>query len=112
MPLFRRLAPAVVFLLLALVAVQVVDLVVSTDETRAAEQAGTAHVPGSGWGSGQSEPRSVLGLTDSLFQVFWTRTDHVPEVASAPAAPPPAYAPYAERPTTADGPPVDHVPLA
>lgn len=111
---FRRIAPLVSFLLLALVSVQVADLLVGTDEARAQQtpcSAPAGHESGSHSDSGGKEPGSFLGLTDSLFHVFWTRTECLPVVAGTPVAAPAPYAPFVAHLTSVPLPPVDHVPL-
>ncbi len=97
MALLRRFVSVFAVALAVLVTVQTLDLVACADET---EQAGhTDH------GEGTT-------LADCLCHVTFTRTEALPAVAAAPATPPPAYAPFVARPTSGDGLPVEHVPLA
>ena len=123
MRLFRRLVPLFSALLVALVAVQALDLVACADEAQAASATGGFHVdeavgagahptpaPGADHGDGGGH-EEMPGLSDCFCHVVFTRTDHVPEVASAQAATPLPYAPYEAHPTSAAAPPLDHVPL-
>ena len=96
----RRLASVFAVALAVLVTIQTLDLVPCADET---EQSGTtSHSDTDGGGS----------LADCLCHVTFTRVDAFPVVAAAPVAPPPAYAPFVAQLASADGPTVEHVPLA
>lgn len=97
MALLRRFVSVFAVALAVLVTVQTLDLVACADET---EQAGHAD-----HGEGGT-------MADCLCHVTFTRTETLPAVAAAPAAPPPVYAPFVTRPASADGRPVEHVPLA
>jgi hypothetical protein len=124
MPLLRRLAPLLSALLVALVAVQSLDLVACADEAEAAESDGGFHVDGIGATGSHPTPvpgadhddgaphEEHSGLADCLCHVTFTRTESLPDVASAPAAPPLPYVTYRMHLDSAEVGPLDHVPLA
>jgi len=124
MTLLRRLAPFVSTLLVALVAVQTTDLVACADEAAAATHADGYHVDGAPMAGAHPAPapggdhdegaphEESPGMADCLCHVVFTRTERLPEVASAPAAEPAAYAAYVTPRGSAHAKPLDHVPLA
>lgn len=122
MAAFRRFVPVVAVLLAALVAVQTTDLIACADEATAASRTGGYHVdgmsaaghpspvPGSDHDDGAPHEEAP-GLADCLCHVTFTPTGHLPEVASAPAADPTPFAPYAAHLVSVEAKPLDHVPL-
>jgi hypothetical protein len=124
MMLLRQFAPALALSLAALVVVQALDLVPCADEAEAASSDGGFHVdgmggpgahptpvPGAGHDEGAPHEESP-GLADCLCHVSFTRTERLPDVAGAPAAPPLPYVAYLERMASVAVKPLDHVPLA
>jgi hypothetical protein len=120
---FRSYVPALSLLLAALVAVQALDLVPCADEAEAARSGGDFHVDGVGAAGvhpapvpgddhGDAPHEDAPGLADCLCHVTFTRTETVPEVASAPVAPPLPYVPYRMHLESVTVGPLDHVPLA
>jgi hypothetical protein len=119
----RRLAPLLSALLVALVAVQTLDLVACADEAAAADHSGGYHVDGATAAGAHPSPapggdhdegtphEEAPGMGDCLCHVVFTRTEHLPEVDAAPAAAPGAYAAYLRHLVSADAKPLDHVPL-
>ena len=99
MAVLRLFASVFAVTLAVLVTVQTLDLVACADEMEQSADGHTDH------GEGTT-------LADCLCHVTFTRTETLPAVAAAPATPPPAYAPFVARPTSGDGLPVEHVPLA
>lgn len=123
MRLLRRLAPLLSLLLVALVAVQSLDLVACADEGEAATHADGSHVdggvtagahpvPSPGDDHGGAVPHEEApGAADCLCHVVFTRTERLPQVAAAPAAEPAVYAAFVERVGSVHAKPLDHVPL-
>jgi hypothetical protein len=119
----RRLAPFLSALLVALVAVQTLDLVACADEAAAEGNAGGYHVDGATTAGAHPSPapggdhdegtphEESPGMGDCLCHVVFTRTEHLPAVASAPAAEPAAYAPFLAQLGSVHAKPLDHVPL-
>lgn len=117
----RRLAPLLSLVLATLIGVQTTDLLACADEAAGPDRthvdgqaAATAHptpAPGADHDDGVPHEETP-GAADCLCHVVFTPTGHLPEVASAPVAPPPAYAPYRAYPVSAEPRPLDHVPLA
>jgi hypothetical protein len=120
----RLLAPALSLFLTTLVVVQAFDLVPCADEAEAASHDGGFHVhgtvepgahptpaPGADHDEGVPHEESP-GLADCLCHVTFTRTEHLPSVSGAPAAPSAAFAHYLAHVESAEPLPIDHVPLA
>lgn len=93
----RLLVSTLSVVLTVLVAVQTLDVLPCADEVG---QSDAGHIDGS------------TTMADCLCHVTFTRVDALPALAAAPVAPPPVYAPFVVQPASADGPTVEHVPLA
>jgi len=124
MTTFRRIAPLLSMLLVALVVVQTTDLVACADEAAAATHVDGYHVDGAvpagahptpSPGGNHDEGRTheeAPGMADCLCHVVFAPTGFVPAVASSPAAEPAAYAGHLTLHGSAHAKPLDHVPLA
>lgn len=111
MSAFRRFAPFVTALLVALVAVQTLDVVPCADEGTAVPHTDGAPTGHDGEDDGGPHEKGS-GLADCLCHVVFTRTEHLPEVAGASARPPAPFATLVAHPTSVPPAPLDHVPLA
>lgn len=119
---FRRLASLLSLVLMALIVVQTTDLVRCADEAEGVSHEGGYHVDGvvvagahpalGGDHDDRAPHEEAPGMADCLCHVTFTPTEVVPEVASAPAAPPIPFAPYLAHVASVEVRPLDHVPLA
>lgn len=122
MTLLRRLAPALSTLLVALVAVQTLDLVACADEAEAAGHAGGSHVdgvaaagahplPAPGADHDEGAPHGEpLGMVDCLCHVVFVSTAVAP-MLGPPAEVAFAFAAYRGAGAEGEVPPPGHVPL-
>jgi hypothetical protein len=124
MRFLRRLAPALSFLLVALIGVQMLDLVECADEAVAADSTRGTHVdavaavgahpsPASGQQHDDEAPHEDAGVgADCLCHVVFTPVDHLPEVASVPATEPASYVAHLDSRGGVYARPAEHVPLS